>query len=138
MPGTSLESTTRTKAFGVGTKSDGRRIFDIAEVWERNGEVSLAVVKLHHSTGVEVGGGEGKGAKTGTHDIVRVCVLDDDTLGRQLRRERVGPNAEEGLAARIDGEHGRRRRAGEGAHVQDQTLFADKPVCEQRAAMGEW
>ena len=66
-------------------------------------------------------------------------MLDDDALGRHLCRERVGPSAEEGLAARVDGEHGRRRGAGEGAHIQDQTLFADKAVCgEQRAAaMGE-
>ena len=51
-------------------------------------------------------------------------MLDDDALGRQLRRERIGPSAEEGLAARVDGEHGRGRGAGKGAHIQDQTLFA--------------
>ena len=41
VPGASLASTTRTNAFGVGTKSDARRIFDIADVCEEN--VLLAV-----------------------------------------------------------------------------------------------
>jgi hypothetical protein len=50
-------------------------------------------------------------------------MLDDDALGRQLRRERIRPSTEEGLAARVDGEHGRGRSAGEGAHIQNKTLF---------------
>jgi hypothetical protein len=32
VPGAIFASTARTKAFGVGTNSDERRIFDIAEV----------------------------------------------------------------------------------------------------------
>ena len=59
-----------------------------------------------------------------THDIVRVDVLDEDALGPQLGRERFGPGTEEGLAARVDGEHGSRRGAGERAHVQDQALLS--------------
>ena len=61
-----------------------------------------------------------------TYDVVRVDMLDYDALGRQFRCERIGPGAEVGLAARVDGQHGSGRSAGEGAHVQDQTLLAGK------------
>jgi hypothetical protein len=43
VPGAILASTTRTKAFGVGTKSDARRIFDIVEVCEKNGGKKIIV-----------------------------------------------------------------------------------------------
>jgi hypothetical protein len=63
-----------------------------------------------------------------TYDVVRVDVLDHDALGRQFRCERVGPSMEVGLAARVDGEHGSGRSAGEGAHVEDQALLTGKIV----------
>jgi hypothetical protein len=40
-----------------------------------------------------------------THHIVRVDVLDYDSLGRQLGRETFGPSSEERLAGGVDGEH---------------------------------
>jgi hypothetical protein len=98
--------------------SDGRRIFDIAEVWERKtaqkgGRVSLLLILIQIWRGEE------------THNVVRVGVLDYDALGRQLCRERLGPSANECLASRVDCEHGGRRGACKRAHVQDQALLAN-------------
>ena len=60
-----------------------------------------------------------------THDIVRVDVLDYDTLGRQLGLKTLGPRSEERLAGGVDGEHWGRRCACKRTHVQDQALFAE-------------
>jgi hypothetical protein len=119
VPGAIFARTARTKAFGVGMNSDGRRIFDIAEVWERKtaqkgGRVSLLLILIQIWRGEE------------THNVVRVGVLDYDALGRQLCRERLGPSANECLASRVDCEHGGRRGACKRAHVQDQALFTGR------------
>ena len=60
-------------------------------------------------------------------------MLDHDALGRQLGCERVGPGAEEGFAARVDGKHGGRRGAGERADVQDESLLSVRPAKCERA-----
>ena len=114
VPGAIFASTVRTKAFGVGMNSDGRRIFDIAEV-------CVIVVKKNNS-------GEYWRRRTETHDVIRVDVLDYDTLVRQLGRETLGPHSEERLAGGVDGEHWGRRCACERAHVHDQALLTDDGV----------
>ena len=60
-----------------------------------------------------------------TDNKVCIGVLDEDALGSQLGRERLGPGAEERLGARVDGKHGGRRGACKRADVQDQALLAD-------------
>jgi hypothetical protein len=59
-----------------------------------------------------------------THDKVGVEQLNVNTGALELTAESLRPAGEEGLAAGVDGEEGRRDESGEGADGKDETTLA--------------